>query len=49
MYLTSHQANAGDSRGVLSVNGVVKPLSFDHKPGNECPSCLNSPALNILT
>jgi protein phosphatase 2C family protein 2/3 len=28
-------ANAGDSRGVLSVNGVAKPLSFDHKPANE--------------
>lgn len=28
-------ANAGDSRCVLSINGVVKPLSFDHKPTNE--------------
>ncbi|KAI0304431.1 phosphatase 2C-like domain-containing protein, partial [Multifurca ochricompacta] len=28
-------ANAGDSRGVLSIKGEVKPLSFDHKPGNE--------------
>ncbi|KAE9404078.1 PP2C-domain-containing protein [Gymnopus androsaceus JB14] len=28
-------ANAGDSRSVLSVKGVVKPLSFDHKPTNE--------------
>jgi len=28
-------ANAGDSRVVLSVKGEVKPLSFDHKPGNE--------------
>ncbi|KAI0269823.1 phosphatase 2C-like domain-containing protein [Gloeopeniophorella convolvens] len=28
-------ANAGDSRSVLSVKGEVKPLSFDHKPGNE--------------
>ncbi|KII90856.1 hypothetical protein PLICRDRAFT_39460 [Plicaturopsis crispa FD-325 SS-3] len=28
-------ANAGDSRSVLSVQGKVKPLSFDHKPSNE--------------
>ncbi|TID31147.1 hypothetical protein CANINC_000255 [Pichia inconspicua] len=28
-------ANAGDSRCVLSIDGVVKPLSFDHKPTNE--------------
>ncbi|KAH8998591.1 PP2C-domain-containing protein [Lactarius akahatsu] len=28
-------ANAGDSRSVLSVSGTAKPLSFDHKPGNE--------------
>jgi protein phosphatase 2C family protein 2/3 len=28
-------ANAGDSRGVLSLNGAAKPLSFDHKPANE--------------
>jgi len=28
-------ANAGDSRSVLGVKGVVKPLSFDHKPTNE--------------
>ncbi|KAG0139237.1 hypothetical protein CROQUDRAFT_55018 [Cronartium quercuum f. sp. fusiforme G11] len=27
-------ANAGDSRSVLSVNGVVKPMSHDHKPAN---------------
>ncbi|KAJ9084057.1 Protein phosphatase 2C 2 [Entomophthora muscae] len=26
--------NAGDSRAILSVNGVVKELSFDHKPQN---------------
>jgi len=32
------QANAGDSRVVLSMKGQVKPLSFDHKPGNECSS-----------
>jgi protein phosphatase PTC2/3 len=29
-------ANAGDSRSVVSVKGAVKPLSFDHKPTNEC-------------
>ncbi|KAG8987807.1 Protein phosphatase 2C 2, partial [Tulasnella sp. 427] len=28
-------ANAGDSRSVLGVKGEAKPLSFDHKPGNE--------------
>ncbi|KAI0732034.1 PP2C-domain-containing protein [Fomitopsis betulina] len=28
-------ANAGDSRSVISVKGVAKPLSFDHKPQNE--------------
>ncbi|KAI8445328.1 protein phosphatase, partial [Phakopsora pachyrhizi] len=27
-------ANAGDSRSVLSVNGVAKPMSYDHKPVN---------------
>lgn len=26
--------NAGDSRAILGVNGVVKELSFDHKPQN---------------
>jgi serine/threonine protein phosphatase PrpC len=31
------QANAGDSRSVISVKGEVKPLSFDHKPSNEGP------------
>jgi protein phosphatase 2C family protein 2/3 len=30
-----YQANAGDSRSVLSVKGAVKPLSFDHKPSNK--------------
>ncbi|KAI8984493.1 phosphatase 2C-like domain-containing protein [Mycotypha africana] len=25
-------ANAGDSRGIISINGQVKPLSYDHKP-----------------
>lgn len=27
-------ANAGDSRTVLGINGIVKNLSFDHKPTN---------------
>lgn len=27
-------ANAGDSRSVLSVNGVAEPMSHDHKPVN---------------
>lgn len=30
-----HLANAGDSRSVLSSKGVVKALSFDHKPTND--------------
>lgn len=29
-----HVANAGDSRSVLSVNGVAEPMSYDHKPVN---------------
>ena len=29
-------ANAGDSRAVLSRSGVTLPLSFDHKPNNDC-------------
>lgn len=28
-------ANSGDSRTVLGVKGIAKPLSFDHKPQNE--------------
>ncbi|KAJ1303186.1 hypothetical protein OPQ81_011385 [Rhizoctonia solani] len=31
-------ANAGDSRSVMSVKGVVKELSFDHKPQNPSES-----------
>lgn len=27
--------NAGDSRTIMSVNGVAKALSFDHKPSLE--------------
>lgn len=27
-------ANTGDSRCILSTQGVPKPMSFDHKPGN---------------
>lgn len=30
----TYQANAGDSRSVLSVGGEAKPMSFDHKPTN---------------
>lgn len=28
------QANAGDSRSIMSRNGEAEPLSFDHKPVN---------------
>ncbi|KAH8302649.1 hypothetical protein KR044_009254, partial [Drosophila immigrans] len=28
-------ANAGDSRAIASVGGVMRPLSVDHKPSNE--------------
>lgn len=31
-------ANAGDSRSIISVKGVAKPLSYDHKPQNESES-----------
>jgi protein phosphatase PTC2/3 len=36
-----YQANAGDSRSVISVKGKVKPLSFDHRPSkkSEFHSC----------
>lgn len=27
-------ANTGDSRGIMSINGASKTLSFDHKPSN---------------
>jgi protein phosphatase 2C family protein 2/3 len=33
-----HQANAGDSRSVVSVKGQGKPLSFDHTPSTESSS-----------
>ena len=36
------QANAGDSRSVISIKGEVKPLSFDHKPQNDCEFNCNS-------
>lgn len=29
------QANAGDSRSVLSCKGFAKPMSYDHKPTND--------------
>lgn len=31
----SLQGNVGDSRAVISVNGIAHPLSYDHKPANE--------------
>lgn len=30
-----YQANAGDSRSVISVKGEAEALSIDHKPQNE--------------
>jgi len=27
--------NVGDSRAIISVNGLAEPLSYDHKPANE--------------
>ncbi|KAJ7600523.1 phosphatase 2C-like domain-containing protein [Mycena floridula] len=32
---TIYVANAGDSRSIISVKGVAKPLSTDHKPNDE--------------
>ena len=31
----SVQGNVGDSRAIISVNGIAEPLSYDHKPANE--------------
>lgn len=30
--------NVGDSRAVACINGVVYPMSYDHKPGNDIES-----------
>ena len=40
LLLPSHVicANSGDSRTVMSKEGVAVPLSFDHKPANEAES-----------
>ena len=42
LILNIQQANAGDSRSVISSKGVSKALSNDHKPQNDsaCTSCL---------
>ena len=42
------QANAGDSRSVLSVKGKVRPLSFDHKPTNHCQYLHIYPFMPVL-
>lgn len=43
------QANAGDSRSVISVKGEVKPLSFDHKPSSESELSCFYPHAHKLT
>jgi len=46
------QANAGDSRSVLSCEGFAKPMSYDHKPTNDsehtAPLFALPPVYNIL-
>ncbi|CAK7902627.1 protein phosphatase 2C homolog 2 [[Candida] anglica] len=32
---TIYCGNAGDSRTIMSINGLAKALSYDHKPSNE--------------
>lgn len=34
MHDTIYCANAGDTRAVMSVNGLAHDLSFDHKPND---------------
>jgi serine/threonine protein phosphatase PrpC len=47
--VTRYQANAGDSRCVLSVKGEVKPLSNDQKPSEQGPSYSISHSEWLLT